>query len=115
MALGNLAEAGIERGDYASARQDLREGMALAWRLGLLPRATVMIFVYGRYLFATGETARAASVMRLIHAHPATESQTRPQIESLLTEWGCPLTPEPAGHDHTEAGLDEVVAEMLRE
>jgi len=74
-----------------------------------------MIFVYGRYLFATGDKARASAVLRLVHAHPATESQTRPQIESLLAEWGCPLTAEPAGHDHTEVDLDEVVADMLRE
>ena len=114
MALGNLAEASIERGHYETARQDLREGMALAWRLGLLPRATVMIFVYGRYLFATGDKARASAVLRLVHAHPATESQTRPQIEALLAEWGCPLSAEPAGHIHNVADLDEVVADMLR-
>ena len=107
MALGNLAEAGIDRGDLAAARRDLAEGLALAWRLGLLPRATVMLFVYGRYLAATGERARAAGVLRLVLGHPATESQTRPQIESLLAEWG-----EPA--DGPSAGLEEVVDEILR-
>lgn len=107
MALGNLAEAGVERGDCPVARRDLREGMALAWRLGLLPRATVMLFVYGRYLDAMSERAKAAAVLRLVLAHPATESQTRPQIESLLRQWG-------EASDGPAAELHEVVAEILR-
>src|SRR5690606_35753947 len=44
MALGNLAEAGVDRQDYDAARDCLTEGLGLAWRLGLLPRATVMLF-----------------------------------------------------------------------
>ena len=106
MALGNLAEAGVERGDFEVARQDLREGTALAWRLGLLPRATVMLFVYGRYLHATGEAAKAAAVMRLILNHSATESQTRPQIQELLAGWGCALDGEAA---EFEAVIDEIL------
>ena len=106
MALGNLAEAGVDRGDWPAARRDLAEGLALAWRLGLLPRVTVMLFVYGRYLAATGERARAAEVVRLVLAHPATENQTRPQIAALLTEWG-------EAADGPAAELEAVVAEIL--
>ena len=106
MALGNLAEAGIEQGDYASARQSLCEGMALAWRLGLIPRATVLLFVYSRYLHATGRPVRAAAILRLVRAHPATENQTRPQIDALLSEWGCTSEGE-------VADLEAVVAELL--
>ena len=106
MALGNLAEAGIERGDFITARHDLREGLDLAWRLGLIPRATVMLFVYGRFLDASGERDRAAAVMRLVLDHPATESQTRPQIEALLAEWGCDISGEAA---KMEAVVDEIL------
>lgn len=108
MALGNLAEAGVDRQDYDAARDCLTEGLGLAWRLGLLPRATVMLFVYGRYLAAMGDRDRAAAVLRLILRHPATESQTRPQIEALLAEWGCPT-------DGEAAELEAVVAEILGE
>ncbi len=105
-ALGNLAEANIDFGDPAAARASLREGLALAWRLGLLPRATVMLFVYGRLLAAEGHTDRAACVLRLVLSHPATESQTRPQALALLEQLGC-LT------DGAAADLDTVVAEVL--
>ena len=106
MALGNLAEASIDHGDPAAARTELREGLALAWRLGLLPRAAVMLFVYGRLLAAEGQTRRAADVLRLVLNHPATESQTRPQALALLEQLGCPA-------DGPAADLDAVVAEVL--
>ena len=106
MALGNLAEAGIEQGDFDAARHSLREGMSLAWRLGLIPRATVILFVYARFLHATGQPVQAAAILRLIRAHPATENQTRPQIDGLLAEWGC-------ANEGEVAELDGVVAELL--
>ena len=105
-ALGNLAEASIDHGDPAAARAELREGLALAWRLGLLPRAAVMLFVYGRLLAAEGRTGQAADVLRLVLNHPATESQTRPQALALLEQLGCPA-------DGPAADLDAVVAEVL--
>ena len=106
MALGNLAEAGIDRGDLAEARADLREGLALAWRLGLLPRATVMLFVYGRLLAAQGQADHAAAVLRLVLAHPATESQTRPQALALLERLGRPAAGDAAD---LEATVDEIL------
>ena len=88
MALGNAAEAGVDRGDLVQARADLCEGTALAWRLGLLPRVTVMLFVYGRLLIAEEQNERAAAVLHLVLNHPATESQTRPQALALLNLLG---------------------------
>ena len=108
MALGNLAEAGLEQGDFDAAGRYLREGMALAWQLGLLPRATVLLFVHARLLHATGEPEQAASILRLIRAHPATGNQTQPQIDGLLAAWGCAI-------DGEAAALEAVVAEMLTE
>ena len=108
MALGNLAEAGLEQGDFYAAGRYLREGMALAWPLGLLPRATGLLFVYARLLHATGKPEQAAAILRLIRAHPATENQTQPQIDGLLAAWGCAI-------DGEAADLDGVVAEMLAE
>ena len=106
MALGNLAEAAVDRGDLETAGDDLREGLALAWRLGLLPRVTVMLFVYGRLLAARGDRAGAAAVLRLVLHHPATESQTRPQIAALLAEWGEAV-------DGPAAELEGVIGEIL--
>jgi len=106
MALGNLAEAGIDRGDLAEARVDLREGLALAWRLGLLPRALVLLFVYCRLLAAEGQTEAAAATLRLVLHHPATESQTRPQATALLEHLGCPA-------DGFTADLESLVNELL--
>ena len=106
MALGNLAEAGIDRGDLAEARIDLREGLALAWRLGLLPRALVLLFVYGRLLAAEGQTEAAAATLRLVLHHPATENQTRPQATALLEHLGCPA-------DGFTADLEILVNELL--
>ncbi|HOU41304.1 MAG TPA: tetratricopeptide repeat protein, partial [Promineifilum sp.] len=106
MALGNAAEADIDRGDLGQARSDLGEGMALAWRLGLLPRVTVLLFVYGRLLIAEGQHERAAAVLRLVLDHPATESQTRPQALALLNLLGQP-------GDGPAADLETIVAEVL--
>ncbi len=106
MALGNLAEASLDDGDPAAARANLREGLGLAWRLGLLPRATVLLFVYGRLLIVEGHADRAAAVLRLVLGHPATESQTRPQALALLEQLGCPA-------EGATAGLDAIVAEIL--
>ena len=105
-ALGNLAEANIDHGDLAAARANLREGLALAWRLGLLPRAMVMLFVYGHLLAAEGRMDQAADVLRLVLGHPATESQTRPQALAVLEQLGCPA-------EGAAADLDAVVAEIL--
>jgi predicted ATPase/class 3 adenylate cyclase len=106
MALGNLAEAGIDRRELAGARADLREGLALAWRLGLLPRALVLLFVYGRLLAAEGQPEAAAATLRLVLHHPATESQTRPQATALLQHLGCAA-------DGPAAELESLVNELL--
>ena len=106
MALGNAAEADIDRGELGQARSDLCEGMALAWRLGLLPRVTVLLFVYGRLLIAEGQPAHAAAVLRLVLGHPATESQTRPQALALLDALAQP-------NDGPAADLEAVIAEIL--
>ncbi len=106
MALGNLAEAGVDRGDLDGALSDLREGMAVAWRLGLLPRVTVLLFVYGRLLAARSAREQAAAVLRLILNHPATESQTRPQALAALEGLG-------RAPDGPAADLDAIVAEIL--
>jgi len=106
MALGNAAEAGIDRGDLVQARANLCEGTALAWRLGLLPRVTVMLYVYGRLLIAEEQRERAADVLRLVLDHPATESQTRPQALALLNLLG-----QPSGGP--AADLETVVDEIL--
>jgi len=106
MALGNLAEAGVDRDDLEGALSDLREGLAVAWRLGLVPRVTVLLFVYGRLLAAQGARERAAAVLRLILNHPATESQTRPQALAALDSLGC--APEGPAAD-----LDDAVDEIL--
>ncbi len=108
MALGNAAEADIDRGDLGAARSDLCEGMTLAWRLGLLPRVTVMLFVYGRLLVAEGRRDRAAAVLRLVLHHPATESQTRPQVLALLAGLGLAETGPAA---ELEATVDEILAQ----
>ena len=65
-----------------------------------------MLFVYGRLLAARGQRARAAAVLRLVLRHPATESQTRPQIEALLAEWG-------EATDGPAAELEGVIREIL--
>ena len=106
MALGNLAEAGIDRGDLTGARADLREGLALAWRLGLLPRALVLLFVYGRLLAAEGRKQAAAATLRLVLHHPATESQTRPQASALLEHLGYSA-------DGPAADLEEIIDQIL--
>ncbi len=106
MALGNLAEAGVDRGDLAGARADLAEGLGLAWRLGLLPRVMLLLFVYGRLLAAGGHNLAAAAVLRLVLDHAATESQTRPQALALLERLGCPV-------DGPTADLETVIEEIL--
>ena len=79
---------------------------ALAWRLGLLPRALVLLFVYGRLLAAEGQTEAAAATLRLVLHHPATENQTRPQATALLEHLGCPA-------DGFTADLEILVNELL--
>ena len=70
--------------------------------------ATARLCVMNLYLHATGRPQQAAAILRLIRAHPATENQTRPQIDGLLAEWGC-------ANEGEVAELDGVVAELLAE
>jgi tetratricopeptide (TPR) repeat protein len=94
----NLAETNIVLGELPAARTDLRDGLALALRLGYLRIVLAAVTCFGYLAYAEGLAERALSLMGLARKHPAWSHEHQHEMDKLLAEW--PLDPSVV-----EAGL----------
>lgn len=84
----NLAGAAIGLGELATARGELRAGLALALRLGVWPWV-VFAVMYAAYLaHAEGHTERALALVGLAQRHPAWGSDHQDSWAGTLARWG---------------------------
>ena len=114
LALINLSEANIKLGDLDSARRELREGVALAHRLGTLPWVLVAVTNLAQLQAAIGLTSRALALLGLVRQHPATSRDIQRLVDEALAHLHLdPVVVETGLARGATLNLDTVVAEIL--
>jgi tetratricopeptide (TPR) repeat protein len=116
VALGliHLAYGDIKLGQIAAALAGLREGLALALRLGSLSWVVWSVGIFAELAHAEGQTERALALLGLACNHPAwTKNLADP--DDLLAEWALDPSVVEAGLKAGEAlDWDETLRELLK-
>jgi tetratricopeptide (TPR) repeat protein len=111
----NLADLDIKLGQLAAARTGLREGLALAVRLGALPWVVAAVTFFANLAHAEGQTKWALALLGLACQHPAWNSGNQRGMEVDLAEWALDPAVVDAGLKAGEAlDWDATVRELLR-
>ncbi len=111
----NQAEGDIKLGQLAAARVGLREGLALALRLGALPWVVGAVRGFANLAYAEGQTERALALLDLAGKHPAWSSDNQHQLDGTLVEWALDPSVVEAGLQAGEAlDWDATVRELLK-
>jgi adenylate cyclase len=115
MFLMNLAYADIHLGGLAEARVGLREGLALALRLGALKQVIMAVTNYAYVAHAEGQTERAFALLGLARRHPAWDSVGQRYLDLQLAEWALdPATVEVGLKKGEKLDWDETIQELLK-
>lgn len=88
----NLADSDTRLGQLAAAQAELREGLALALRLGTLPWQVTAVMHFANLAYAEGRIERALALRGLAHRQPAWTNQDQRVLDATATEWA--LDPE---------------------
>ena len=105
----------IKLGQLAAARAGLREGLALAQRLGALPWVVGAVMDFADLAHAEGQTERALALLGLARNQPAWSSDHQRELDATLAEWALDPSVVEAGLKKGEAlDWDETVKELLR-
>jgi class 3 adenylate cyclase/tetratricopeptide (TPR) repeat protein len=110
----NLGLANIQLGYLAEAGQLLREGTALAWRLGALPVIVSALTYFGILAHAEGYQERALQLIGLARTNPAFDSEAEREIGLYMAEWQLdPALVEAGLQAGTELNLAAVINELI--
>ncbi len=110
----NLGYLDSKLGQLAAARADLREGLALAQRLGALPLAGEAVMYFGSLAHAEGQTERSLALFGLARNQPAWNSENQGILDTTLAEWALdPSVVEAGMAKGKELDWDETVKELL--
>jgi tetratricopeptide (TPR) repeat protein len=82
----NLGYLDIKLGEFAAARKNLREGLALAQRLGTLPLVGEAVMYFGNLAHAEGQTEQALALFGLARNQPAWNSENQGILDTTLAE-----------------------------
>jgi AAA ATPase domain/Adenylate and Guanylate cyclase catalytic domain/Tetratricopeptide repeat len=90
IALGalNLAANDISLGQFAAARAEIHEGLALALRIGLPPRVLQAVRMSAYLYHYEGQTGQALALLGLAQRQPAWTDDNQYDVESEISEWG---------------------------
>ena len=111
----NLATTEIRLGQLAATREKLREGLALALRLGALPWVVWAVMVFGFLAHAEGQTERALALLGLARKQPAWSSDSQRDVDASLAEWALDPSVVEAGMQAGEfLDWEETVKELLK-
>ncbi len=111
----NLAAGDIELGQLTAARANLREGLALALRLGALPWVVAGVKNFAELAHAEGQTARALALYGLARRQPAWSSDEQRGMDATLTEWALDPSVVEAGMKAGAAlDWDTTIQELLK-
>jgi tetratricopeptide (TPR) repeat protein len=117
--LVQLGAKEIDEGDRPAGQAYLREGLALALRLGALPTAMWAVRTFAHLAFEEGQSERGLALIGMARQHPAWDSEAQHQLNTLLTEWEITYALDRAT---VEAGLakgaeldwDKTIEELLK-
>jgi len=111
----NLGYLDIKLGELAAARTNLREGLALAQRLGTLPLAGEAVMYFGNLAHAEGQTEQALALFGLARNQPAWNSENQRVLDEILAEWALdPSVVEAGMAKGKELDWDETLKELLK-
>ena len=80
-----------------AAKQNLRQALTLARKLGAVPQVVQAVKSFGELFGLQGQKDRALLLLGAVLAHPATDSDTRVEVDRVLESIG--LTRETAEPD----------------
>lgn len=83
----NLGRTNIDLGNREEARAGLREGLALALRLGALPWAVGAVMYFAALAFVQGHVERALALYGLAQSHPAWSNDHQRGLDEDLAAW----------------------------
>jgi adenylate cyclase len=89
----------IRLADYPSARDKLREGLPLAWRLGVRPWVVWAVTLFADLAYYDGQTERALALYGLAQRQPAFIHSFQYDLDARLAEWGIDTNTAAAGLD----------------
>ncbi|MBK8935295.1 MAG: AAA family ATPase [Chloroflexi bacterium] len=87
LGLLNLADEEIKLGHLDAARAGSREGLALALRLGALPRVVQVVVNFSYLAYAEGQIEYALALSGLASHHPAWGSEHQRELDASLARW----------------------------
>lgn len=112
----NLGYAGIKLGRIDEARQYLREGAALARRIGTLPVMISAIIYFALLAYTLGDVERALQLFGLVKANPVYDSEAEREVQIFLAQWQLdPVRVQAGLESGATLNFDVVLDELLRE
>jgi hypothetical protein len=99
IALGalNLADIDISLGQFAAARSEIHEGLALALRIGLPPRVLQAVRMFAYLKHYEGQTERALALLGMAQRQPAWTDEHQHDVETVVSQWALDPTVVAAG------------------
>ncbi|MFN2110397.1 MAG: ATP-binding protein, partial [Anaerolineae bacterium] len=113
--LSNLAYVNIKLGELDAAREDLRAGLALALRLGVLPRLVNAVMYFADLFQAEGQSERSLALLGLARCHPAWNNAHERELEAALVRWSLdPAVVETGLAKGAELDWHTTIQELLK-
>jgi tetratricopeptide (TPR) repeat protein len=117
IALGalNLADIDINLGQFAAARSEIHEGLALALRTGLPPRVLQAVRMFAYLNHYEGQTEQALALLGLAQRQPAWTDENQHDVETVLGHWALDPAVVAAGLAKGAAlDWDRTIQELLK-
>lgn len=116
LGLLNLADEEIKLGHLDAARTGSREGLALALRLGAMPRVVQVVVNFSYLAYAEGQIERALALSGLASRHSAWGSEHQRELDTALALWALDPAVVAAGLTKGAAlDWDATIQELLQE
>jgi len=116
MGLCNLAYANIKLGKLADALAGLREGLALAQRLGAVLLLVDAVINFAELAYAEGQNERAFALLGLTRNHPAWNNAFQRQVDTMLAEWALiPSVVDAGMKKGEELDWEATIQDLLKE
>jgi tetratricopeptide (TPR) repeat protein len=113
--LSNLAYVNIKLGELDAAREDLCAGLALALRLGVLPRLVNAVMYFADLFQAEGQSERSLALLGLARCHPAWNNAHERELEAALVRWSLdPAVVEAGLAKGAELDWHTTIQELLK-